>query len=98
MLPLLRDHLIPYAQLTVGPAVAFTKWTDAAGTSRESFFGYHAGALAGAAVMPRPSLGLFIQTAYYYAPDHRQPLRPDARQRRLGLPAGGSLCILKGPP
>lgn len=68
MLPLLRDRLIPYAQLTVGPAAAFTKWTDEAGTSRESFFGYHVGALAGLVVMPRPSLGLFIQTAYYYAP------------------------------
>lgn len=68
LLPLLRDRLIPYAQLTVGPAAAFTRWTDAAGTSRDSFFGYHAGALAGLAVMPRPSLGLFLQTAYYYAP------------------------------
>jgi hypothetical protein len=68
MLPLLRDRLIPYAQLAVGPAAGFTKWTDAAGTSRDSFLGYHAGALAGLAVMPRPWLGLFIQTAYYYAP------------------------------
>jgi Caspase domain len=68
MLPLLRDRLIPYAQLTVGPAVGFTSWTDAAGTSRDSFIGYHAGAVAGLALMPRPWLGLFLQCAYYYAP------------------------------
>jgi hypothetical protein len=67
-LPLLRDHLIPYAQLSVGPAAAFTNWTDAGGTTRQGFFGYHAGALAGAAVMPRPSWGVFVQAAYYYAP------------------------------
>jgi len=67
-LPLLRDRLIPYAQVTVGPAAAFSSWTDAAGTTRQSFFGYHAGFLVGAAVMPRPSLGVLVQTAYYYAP------------------------------
>ncbi len=67
-LPLLRDRLIPYAQVTVGPAAAFSNWTDAGGTTRQSFFGYYAGALVGAAVMPRPSVGFLIQAAYYHAP------------------------------
>jgi hypothetical protein len=67
-LPLLRDRLIPYAQVAVGPAAAFSSWTDAGGTTRQSFFGYHAGVLVGAAVMPRPSLGVLVQAAYYYAP------------------------------
>jgi hypothetical protein len=67
-LPLLRDRLIPYAQVSVGPAAAFTNWTDASGTTRDGFFGYYAGVLGGVAVMPRPSFGLFAQAAYYYAP------------------------------
>ena len=67
-LPLLRDRLIPYAQLTVGPAAAFTTWTDVGGTTHQGFFGYHAGVLAGVAVMPRPSLGILVQAAYYHAP------------------------------
>jgi len=69
-LPLLRDRVLPYAQVSVGPAAAFTKWSDAGGTSRDTFFGYHVGALAGLAFMPRPAsgLGLFLQAAYAYAP------------------------------
>jgi hypothetical protein len=67
-LPLLRDRVIPYAQVSVGPAAAFTSWTDAGGTTRDGFFGYHAGLLGGVAVMPRPALGAFAQAAYYYAP------------------------------
>jgi len=67
-LPLLRDHLIPYGQVAVGPAAAFTNWTDAGGTTRQSFFGYEVGLLAGAAVMPWRSLGVLVQGAYYYAP------------------------------
>ncbi|MFL5305844.1 MAG: caspase domain-containing protein [Polyangia bacterium] len=68
MLPLWRDHLIPYAQLSIGPAAAFTTWTDAGGTTRQSFLGYYVGGLLGTAVMPKPSLGGFAQLAVYYAP------------------------------
>jgi hypothetical protein len=67
-LPLLRDRLIPYAQVAVGPAAAVSSWTDSSGTTRQSFWGYHAGVLVGAAIMLRPSLGVLVQAAYYYAP------------------------------
>jgi hypothetical protein len=67
-LPLGRDHVIPYAQLAAGPAFAVTSWTDAGGTTRDTFFGLYAGALVGVAIMPRPSIGGFAQAAYSYAP------------------------------
>jgi len=67
-LPLLRDRLIPYAQVVVGPAAAVTNWTDAAGTTRQGYFGYHVGGGAGAAFMARPSLGVLVQATYTYAP------------------------------
>jgi hypothetical protein len=66
--PVFRGRLIPYAQLSAGPAVAFTTWTDTTGTFRQSFFGYYLGAGAGAAFMPWRSLGVLVQAAYYYAP------------------------------
>ncbi|HVZ73795.1 MAG TPA: caspase family protein [Polyangia bacterium] len=67
-LPLRRDHVIPYAQLSAGPAFAVTTWTDSGGTTRDTFFGYHLGALAGVAIMPRPTLGGFAQLGDSVAP------------------------------
>jgi hypothetical protein len=68
-LPLARDRFIPYAQASAGPALAFTRWQDAAaGTSRERFLGYHLGAQAGAAIMPWRSLGFLLEAGYYFAP------------------------------
>jgi len=68
MWPRRDGRLIPYAQVGAGPALAFTNWTDAGGTTRQSFVGYQVGAGAGAVVMLRPSIGIFAQAAYYYAP------------------------------
>jgi len=68
LLPLRRDRFVPYAQVSVGPAAAFTNWTDATGTTRQSFLGYHVGVAGGVALMPRPTLGLLFQAATYYAP------------------------------
>lgn len=67
-LPLARDHFIPYAQASAGPALAFTRWQDASGTFGDWFFGYHLGAKAGAAVMPWRSVGFLFEAGYYYAP------------------------------
>jgi hypothetical protein len=67
-LPLARDRFIPYAQASVGPALAFTTWQDASGSARHTFVGYHLGANAGAAVMPWRSLGFLFELGYYYAP------------------------------
>jgi hypothetical protein len=89
LLPLLRDRLIPYAQLSVGPAVAFTKWSDPAGTARDSFVGYQLGALAGLAVMPRPAWGLFLQAAYAYAPIIDNRLGQTHDSGGLGFQLGG---------
>jgi hypothetical protein len=68
MVPLARDRFVPYAQLTAGPAAAFTNWTDQNGTLRQGFFGYHLGAGVGAAIVPWRRFGLFAQVAYTYAP------------------------------
>ena len=38
------------------------------GTTRQSFLGYQVGAAAGVAVMPRPTFGVLVQAATYYAP------------------------------
>jgi hypothetical protein len=67
-LPLRSGRFVPYAQIGAGPAVAFTNWTDAGGTSRQTFFGYQIGAGAGVALMPWRSVGVLVQAAYYYAP------------------------------
>jgi opacity protein-like surface antigen len=67
-LPLGSGRFVPYAQIGAGPAVAFTNWTDAGGTSRQTFFGYQIGAGAGVALMPWRSVGVLVQAAYYYAP------------------------------
>jgi hypothetical protein len=67
-LPLARDRFIPYAQAGGGPALAFTKWQDASGTTRDWFWGYHLGAKAGAAIMPWRSVGFLFEAGYYYAP------------------------------
>jgi hypothetical protein len=67
-LPLARDRFIPYAQASVGPALAFTRWQDATGTTSDWFLGYHLGAKAGAAVMPWRSLGFLFEVGYYHAP------------------------------
>jgi hypothetical protein len=68
--PLLAGRLIPYAQVSVGPALGVTTWTDATGTYHQTYFGYFLGARIGAAFMPLPwrSLGLLVQAGYYYAP------------------------------
>ena len=66
--PLLRGRLVPYAQVSAGPALGVTTWSDATGTSRQTFFGYFLGAKVGAAFMPWRSLGVLVQAGYYYAP------------------------------
>ena len=45
--------------------------------------------------MPRPSLGVLVQAGLLLRAHHREPLRPDARQRRPRLPAGSPLCVLR---
>jgi hypothetical protein len=67
-LPLLHDKVIPFGQISLGPAAAFTTWTDVGGTTHQSFLGYHLGAGAGVVVMPWRSIGILAQGAYYYAP------------------------------
>jgi hypothetical protein len=66
--PLLAGRLIPYAQVSAGPALGVTTWTDATGTYHQTYFGYFLGARIGAAFMPWRSLGLLVQAGYYYAP------------------------------
>jgi hypothetical protein len=66
--PLLRGHLVPYAQVSAGPALGLTTWSDATGTYHQTFFGYYLGAKAGAAFMPWRTLGVLVQAGYYYAP------------------------------
>ncbi len=66
--PVLRGRLVPYAQVSAGPALGLTNWSDATGTFRQTFFGYYLGAKVGAAYMPWRSLGLLVQAATYYAP------------------------------
>ena len=60
--------MVPYAQVNAGPALGFTTWSDATGTSRQTYFGYYLGAKVGAAYMPWRSVGLLVQAGYYYAP------------------------------
>jgi hypothetical protein len=66
--PVLRGRLTPFAQVSVGPALGFTTWSDATGSYRQTFFGYYLGAKVGAAYMPWRSLGVLVQAATYYAP------------------------------
>jgi hypothetical protein len=68
MLPLARNRLIPYAQASVGPALAFTSYKDATGSTNQTFFGYHVGINAGAAWMPWRTVGFLFEVGYYYAP------------------------------
>jgi hypothetical protein len=68
-LPLANDHLVPYAQVGLGPTQARTRWTTTGEDDEiERFLGYHLAMAAGGQWRMSRHFGLFAEGVLVYAP------------------------------